>query len=83
MQHAVKPVVERLGQDVLIEQVGHDQVCALRNGVAMATREVVQYDHVVAVVEQLAGDDRADIARAPGYKELHIDRAPLIRVRGI
>ena len=44
---------------------------ALRDGGAVAAREVVEHDHLVAGLEQLLGDDRADVAGAAGDEELH------------
>ena len=65
------PAREDRTQSITVADVGLDEGSALRNGRAMAPAEVVDDDHVVAILNQLLGDDAADVAGAAGDHELH------------
>src|SRR5690606_33951821 len=54
-----------------VGDVGLRELRSLRYGVAVAGRQVVEDDDVVPGVEQLAGDDRPDVAGAAGEQQFH------------
>ena len=62
MQHAVEALhgtVDGIG----IEQIDLDEVGAARDRGAVAAVERVEHGDLVAAVQQLLGDDRADVSR--------------------
>ena len=71
---AVESALERRVDRLAIEQIRDDEVCAIRDGGAVALLEVVEHDHLVAGGEQLPSDDRADVARAARDEQLHLRR---------
>ena len=54
-----------------VEQVDLDVARAVGDRAGVAAREIVEHDDLVAGVEQLLGDDGADVARPARDQELH------------
>lgn len=52
-------------------EIGLDEVCACRNGVAAAVAEIVDDRDGVPGLQQECGDGAADVASAPGDDDLH------------
>lgn len=71
MQHAVKVRGEQIPQRVAVEQVRDHELGLWRHGIAVPALQVVEHHHVMTSAQQLARDDRSDLARAPGDQELH------------
>ena len=54
-----------------VQQRDGDVLGARWDGLGVPAREVVEHDDLVAGGEQLRGDDRADVARAPRDEDPH------------
>ena len=70
VQHAVEPVGQRAWTASRSSRSATTSG-ACRDRLAVPPLEVVEHDHLVAGREQLAGDDRADVAGAAGDEQLH------------
>ena len=69
VQHAVEAVGEHLVRS--LREVGLDEPRLRRHRVAVAGRQVVEHDHLVAGVHQVRGAHTADVAGATGDEQLH------------
>ena len=77
MERAVEPASEDIIDRRLVAQVGQHELGARRDRRPVAPLEVVEDRHLMAVVEQLLCDDRADVAGAAGHEQFH--RGRLVR----
>jgi hypothetical protein len=71
VQHAVVAVLERDPRRLGVEQVDLLEGGALRHGRAMTAVERVEHGDVVPALDQLPGDDRADVAGSAGDEKAH------------
>ena len=71
MHRAVEPGIQRLLHSLGVQEVRDDELGACRDRLAVPPLEVVEHGHFVAGREQLAGDDRADIAGSAGHEQPH------------
>src|SRR5215211_1428405 len=71
VEHTVEAFGERLAGEPRVYEVSLDQSRPFRNGLSVPFGEVVEHDRLVAHFDELGGDDATDVARPPGYQDLH------------
>ena len=71
VQDAVKSLGDRVLDRPGVAQIALDETGLGGDGGAVAALEAVEDHHLVTRRQQLAGDDRADVAGASGDEQLH------------
>jgi len=75
VQNAVEPAGAQGATRILgIAQVSHDQLRLGRHRLPVSALEVVKDHDLMAVLDQQARHDRADVSGAAGDEKLHIAR---------